>query len=339
MIRKIGLHSYQLGTRGTEIQLYKYAQHLRDLKGYEPIIISTSSRPTPTLERFEKEFETFLYPDVWLEDGENVAVRKYLANLINKQQIDFLYAIKGGEDDGILRDLPCKTGAHCIFRMDEPHGDVYAGICEYISEKHGKIHPWVNHIFDSPAIDRTKNMREELNIPADALVGFRHGGLDTFSLPFVYSAIDAALSMREDIWFIFLNTRKTIDHPRVKYLDWTGDITKILTFVNTGDFFMHGRRDGEIAPCTVAEASMLNKAVVTWNPYQPIPGYDTGHLTVLGHRGLYYRNGNDLLGMLLTLKRDFILAQDWDVYKDTFSPEVVIEEFENIFLRGGASDK
>ena len=120
-MKKIALHSYQLGTRGTEVCLYKYAKYLRDLKGYEPVIISTTSRPTPTLPRFEEEFETFLYPDVWQSDGQNLAIRKYLADLVKAEQIDFLYAIKGGEDDGILKDMPCKTGAHSIFRMDEPH--------------------------------------------------------------------------------------------------------------------------------------------------------------------------------------------------------------------------
>ena len=329
---KIALHSYQLGTRGTEICLYKYAKYLQQLRGHECIIVSTSSRPTPTLSRFEKEFETFLYPDVFVPDAQNIKIRSYLQNLVKTEKVDFLYAIKGGEDDGILKNMPCRTGAHCIFRMDQPHGDVYAGVCEYISEKHGKIHPWVDHIVDYPRLKSSENLREELNIPENALVGFRHGGSDTFNLGFTHSAIKRVLDSRDDMWFIFLNTKKFIDHPRVKYLEWTPNLQSILKFVNTGDFFMHARYDGEIFPLTCAEAATQGKPIVTWNPLKPPSHYDTGHIKILKDRGLYYTNDLDLYALLLTLDKKEIQSQDWDVYKDTYSPEAVITQFENIFL-------
>jgi hypothetical protein len=104
-MKKIILHSYQLGSRGTEICLYKYAKYLREFLGVDPIIVSTSSRPTPTLDRFKKEFKTYLYDSVWKPDGQNYEIRKYFNNLIEKEGVDFLYAIKGGEDDGILKNL------------------------------------------------------------------------------------------------------------------------------------------------------------------------------------------------------------------------------------------
>ena len=50
---KIAFHSYQLGERGTEVCLYKYAKYNREILGNESIIISTSSRPTPCLNRFK----------------------------------------------------------------------------------------------------------------------------------------------------------------------------------------------------------------------------------------------------------------------------------------------
>ena len=68
---KIAFHSYQLGDRGTEICLHKYAKYNQEILGNESVIISTSSRPTPTLERFEKDFKTILYPDVWQNTGSN----------------------------------------------------------------------------------------------------------------------------------------------------------------------------------------------------------------------------------------------------------------------------
>ena len=273
-----------------------------------------------------------MYPDVWQPDGKNIEIVRYFNNLISKENVDFLYAIKGGEDDGILTNLDCPSAAHCIFRMDEPHGSVYAGVCKYISKKHGLFHPWVDHIVDYEKLNPSDNYREELGIPKDALVGFRHGGNDTFSLGFVHEEIEKSLKERSDLWFIFLNTKKFIDHSRVLFLDWTSDLSKILKFVNTGDFFMHARYDGEIFPLTVAEASTQNKPVVTWNPDEPPAHYDTGHIDLLGPAGIYYKGPKDLHNILINLDRSDIIKKEWDIYKDTYSPENVMNQFREVFV-------
>lgn len=332
-MKKIILHSYQLGSRGTEVCLYKYAKYLREYANIEPVIVSTNSRPTPTLERFQKEFKTFLYEATWKPDGQNFEIRKYLNNLIESENIDFLYAIKGGEDDGILKNLYCKTGAHAIFRMDEPHGNVYAGVCEYISEKYGKHFPWVDHIIDYKKLNEKENLRDLLNIPKDSLVGFRHGGNETFNLNFVHNSIRMALEKRNDLWFIFLNTNKFIEHPRAIFLPWSGDLEYILKFVNTGDFFIHARYDGEIFPLTCAEASTQNKPIITWKPDIIPSHYDTGHISLLKEKGIYYKNSNDLLDLLVNLDRKKLAQEDWDIYGDTYSPKNVIKQFEDIFLK------
>ncbi len=329
---KIALHSYQLGSRGTEICLYKYAKYAREILGWDPIIVSTSSRPTPTLERFEREFDVHLYPHVWQPDGKNTEIVRYFNDLISKENIDLMYAIKGGENDGILRELDCQSAAHCIFRMDEPHGSVYAGVCKYISKKHGLFHPWVDHIIDYKKLPPEENYRETFGIPRDALVGFRHGGNDTFSLNFVHNSIARALEKRKDLWFIFLNTRKFIEHPRVLFVDWTADLEKILKFVNTGDFFMHARYDGEIFPLTVAEASTQNKPVVTWRPDNTPAHYDTGHIDLLQETGIYYKDSQDLYETLINLERSDIIKREWDVYGDIYSPNKVMKQFKEIFV-------
>ena len=90
--KKIAFHSYQLGDRGTEICLYKYAKYNREILGNESIIISTSSRPIPSFDRF-KEFETILYPDVWINDGKNDSLRNTLESICDKNGVDLLYDI------------------------------------------------------------------------------------------------------------------------------------------------------------------------------------------------------------------------------------------------------
>lgn len=328
---KVAFHSYQLGERGTEICLYKYAKYNQEILGNESIIISTSSRPTPCLDRFN-DFETILYPDVWINDGKNDSLRSTLETICEKNGVDVFYAIKGGEDDGFMPQNT-KRIAHCIFRMDEPHGDVYSGVCKYISEKFGGIHPYVHHILEKEAPKVEDDFREEFGIPKDALVLGRHGGNDTFNLNFTYSAISSALNRRSDLWFVFLNTRPFIQHERVIYLPWTMDETYKARFVNTCDGMIHARYDGEIFSLATAEFSIRNKPIITWNPDIPPSHYDTGHIYVMGDDAIYYENSEDLLYVLFNLDKKEINELTWDKYCKKYTPKKVMKEFNEVFLK------
>jgi len=327
---KIAFHSYQLGERGTEICLYKYAKYNREILGNESIIISTSSRPIPCKSRFD-EFETILYPDVWQGDGKNDSLRNTLEDICEKNGVDVFYAIKGGEDDGFM-PTNTKRLAHCIFRMDEPHGDVYSGVCKYISDKHGGTHPYVHHILEREAPHIEDDFREEFGIPKDALVLGRHGGHDTFSLPFVHSAIDTVLDHRKDLYFVFLNTNKFIEHERVIYLPWTLDEEYKAKFVNTCDGMLHARYDGEIFSLATAEFSIRNKPVITWNPTNPPSHYDTGHIYVMDEDAIYYKDETQLTQILMDLDKKEINSIEWGQYCNNYTAEKVMKEFKEVYL-------
>ena len=327
---KIAFHSYQLGERGTEICLYKYAKYNREILGNESIIISTSSRPIPCKSRFD-EFETILYPDVWQGDGKNDSLRNTLEGICEKNGVDVFYAIKGGEDDGFM-PTNTKRLAHCIFRMDEPHGDVYSGVCKYISDKHGGTHPYVHHILEKEASHIEDDFREEFGIPKDALVLGRHGGHDTFSLPFVHSAIDTVLDHRKDLYFVFLNTNKFIEHERVIYLPWTLDEEYKAKFVNTCDGMLHARYDGEIFSLATAEFSIRNKPVITWNPTNPPSHYDTGHIYVMDEDAIYYKDETQLTQILMDLDKKEVNSIEWGQYCNNYTAEKVMKEFKEVYL-------
>ena len=327
---KIAFHSYQLGERGTEICLYKYAKYNREILGNESIIISTSSRPIPCKSRFD-EFETILYPDVWQGDGKNDSLRNTLENICEKNDVDVFYSIKGGEDDGFM-PTNTKRLAHCIFRMDEPHGDVYSGVCKYISDKHGGVHPYVHHILEKEAPHIEDDFREEFGIPKDALVLGRHGGHDTFSLPFVHSAIETVLDHRKDLYFVFLNTNKFIEHERVIYLPWTLDEEYKAKFINTCDGMLHARYDGEIFSLATAEFSIRNKPVITWNPINPPSHYDTGHIYVMDEDAIYYKDENQLTQILMDLDKKEINSVEWGQYCNNYTAEKVMKEFKKVYL-------
>jgi hypothetical protein len=331
-MKKIAFHSYQLGSRGTEICLYKYAKYNREILGNESVIISTSSRPIPSANRF-REFPTFLYPQVWKNDGVNQELRTSLERLCDAEGITHFYAIKGGEDDNFM-PTNTKRLAHNIFRMDEPHADVYAGVCKYISDKYGGIHPYVYHIIEKEAPNCTESCRDELGIPKDAIVLGRHGGRDTFSLEFVKDAVRNVLPHRKDIYYVFLNTQEFIQHEQVKYLPWTMDEEVKAKFVNTCDAMIHARYDGEIFSLSTAEFSIRNKPVITWKPDIIPAHYDHGHLVVLGDRCITYKDGGDLENILTHLSRGDILEDSkWDMYGDTFSPKAIMNQFNDVFLK------
>jgi len=335
---KIAFHSYQLGARGTEIALYKYAKYNRELLGHESLIISTSTRPTPSLSRFD-EFEVILYPDVWLNDGKNNSLRASLEKIVDNKQIDAFYAIKGGDDDGFM-PTNCRRWAHSIFRLDQPHGDVYAAQCKYISDKYGGSFPWVHAIVDAPDVEGC--FREKLGIPKDALVFGRHGGADTFSLDFVKEVIKKTVLNRQDCYFLFLNTDKFIEHERVIHLPAIIDEKEKTKFVKTCDAMMHARLDGEIFSLSTAEFSLQNKPVITWtglvsdgkNNFRH-PEYDYGHIEILKENAIYYHGPQDLYQILTQIDKNFIYSRNWDVYGETFSPENVMKEFESVFINNG----
>lgn len=324
---KIAFHSYQLGERGTEICLYKYAKHNQEILGNESIIISTSSRPTPSLFRFSKEFKTILYPDVWINDGKNNSLRSSMEKIVAEEKVDAFYAIKGGEDDGFM-PTNCKRLAHAIFRMDQPHGDVYAGVCKYISDKYGGVHPYVYHIIDAPEVQ--EDLREKLGIPKDAFVFGRHGGKDTFSIQFVKEVIKHVLEVRKDAYFLLLNTDRFVEHERVIYLTAILEEVEKNKFINTCDAMIHARLDGEIFSLSTAEFSIKNKPVITWDGF--IDCYDRGHIEILRDKGIYYKTPQDLFQILINVSHDFVKSCDWNVYKDTFSPKNVMKQFKDIFL-------
>ena len=63
--------------------------------------------------------------------------------------------------------------------------------------------------------DTKENWREKLNIPDNAVVFGRHGGTDTFDIPFVKSIISKIVREFPNIYFIFVNTPSFDNHNQI----------------------------------------------------------------------------------------------------------------------------
>jgi len=106
---------------------------------------------------------------------------------------------------------------------------------------------------------------------------------------------------------------------------------------NSCDAMLHARSGGETFGLAVAEFSIKNKPIITWGPGQNIIAgryYDDAHLDMLGDKAIVYSNADELHNILMNFDTTIMSTKKWDMYSESYSPEVVMRNFENVFLGG-----
>ena len=193
--------------------------------------------------------------------------------------------------------------------------------------------PVVNHIVQLPEIEKgNKDYRNLLEIPKEAVVFGRHGGADTFDIPFVKNVILKFLCENKNIYFIFAGERpnilKNIEHSHIIYIEPFSDLKIKRKFINTCDAMLDACSLGQSFGLSILEFSFCNKPVITWNGGT----LHNQHLRNLGNKGLLYNNENDLVELLTNFieNKDEILKKDWKI--DIFTPEYVMNQFKSVFL-------
>lgn len=316
----IAFHSGQLGVRGTEIALFDYAFHNRELLGNNSIIISNKNADLSGIDKFKNRFEVFLYDNF-----------SEVTNIIDKNKIDLIYFIKGGSNDGLL--VPgIKNVVHSVFQYRQPHGDVYAYVSKWLSEKaSGGELPYVPHMIDILKHDHNMNYRDFLGIPNDAIVFGYYGGPISFNIPFARNAVIDVANKNKNIYFLFMNSEKFCDIDNVIFLDSTTDVENKIGFINTCDACIHGRNGGESFGLTLGEFSIKNKPIIT-TTYCTEHLCDEAHIDVLGDKAVLYHDYQELVDILENFKDIVDVSYDWNCYRD-YSPELVMKKFNDVFLR------
>lgn len=324
---KIGIHSHQFDGRGTGKVPYDYAMGLQNLLGHEVVMITSALSANEGLSRLSSKFKTFVYDK---KIGINPApeVTEAIERIIDVEKIEFLHMIKAGNND-FITPKNCKTGIHCVFDMRHKHGDVYAGVSNYLAKKYNQA-DYVPHIIRN--VIPNENFRDKYNIPKDALVFGRHGGMEKFNLPFVHHSISEILKFRSDIWFVFLSTEKFMVHERVIFIPWVSTEQDTFNFIHGCDAMIHARLDGETFGLACGEFSAANKPILTWSG-KGYEHYDKAHIEQLQGRALIYNDQYDLFEYFKQLSREYIIDNDWDTYTDIFSEKSVIEIYKNTFLK------
>lgn len=324
-MKTVAFYQPFLNERGTCVAMFDYAHFNQTLLGNKSLFIydSLDSRNEKNgLNRFKENFEVYDFK------CNNCSVNDRI-NLIDKIVEDtntqYIYMSKLGVNDGVV-SKKAKTLIHVMGMIspDHAHGDVYAYVSYFSSNScTGGKYPTVPFMVNLP--NEKENMREKLGIPKDAIVIGRHGGIDTFDMPWAYDVIKMALSNRSNLHFVFLNTPKFMEHERIIFLNTIVDLNEKVKFINTCDAMLHVRFIGETFGMACAEFSTMNKPVITW-----FGSRERNHIDILGNKGIYYSTPEDLYHILINFTINTNI--DWNCYRD-YNPEKVMKIFDEVYLK------
>jgi glycosyltransferase involved in cell wall biosynthesis len=316
---KVAFHSRLVTERGSEAAMLDYARLNRSVLKNESILCFPD-RPefakNPILKKWQAEFPVILYQD-----------QRDLGKALEKEDVKAIYLTKPGFYDAFLvPDL--KNCIHAQFLSDEFHGDVYA----YLS-------PWMSRVmtggedsyvpFYVPQLKTEDNLRKKLGISREARVFGRHGGWDTFNIPFARKVVAEHAHRHPEDHFVFLNTkpiRGTEKLPNVHYLSATVDANEKAAFFATCDAMIHARDTGETFGLAVAEFAVLAKPVITFEGSK-----ERAHLEMLGDQALLYRNPHQLTQLLQDFQPHKTHGTAYELFAD---PKVVMDIFEQRYLDG-----
>lgn len=302
--------------RGTEVCLFDYALYNRKILNNISVIVYPSEadmKNTKVVRKFSDYFDMISYKNV----GD-------LENKCKTLRIDCLYTIKyGKKNDLVLKNIP--TFVHCVFETNEPHGTVYAGVSPSVSKNR---FPYVEHMIHLPNVD--VDFRSLLNIPKNATVYGRHGGSDTFNIPFVRDSILKLLNEKDDVYFLFCVRPMILtntEHERIFYFDSFVDKRVKRKFINTCDAMIHACSLGESFGLSILEFSFCNKPVITWNG----GSMHKQHLEYLGDKAILYNSQSELDQIFSNFNAQESKKKDWNV-TSKFTPEKIIKDFKKVFL-------
>jgi hypothetical protein len=316
----VGFLSNKLTLRGSEIAMYDYAHFNEVLLKNKSIIITrdynrVAREPDSNIEAYQKFQNRFT-----VECYQN---NQDIDNIVEKYGLTHLYIIKGGTNDGLIT-TKCKNLIHCVFYASEKHGQVYSVISDDVNRIYKTNYPVVPHMIHNH--ETTDNLRETFSIPKDAIVFGRYGGMETFDIQFVHNAIRNVLNERNDVYFLFMNTNKFYDHPRILYLDGTTNMEYKKRFINTCDALLHARRQGETFGLTCGEFAIECKPVISFSESK-----ERNHIQILGDHAVLYSDYDSIHEILLHWKNGtYSMISNGYLH---YNPENVMKIFDSVYLQ------
>ena len=306
-----------MSLRGSENALWDYANFNETILGNHSVICHPArleNAGNPTFAKWKARFPLIAY-----------RTKNELSSKLKERGVDILYQIKPGPYDRFV--VPgAKNCIHSMFLSDEFHGDCFAYVSRWASRvMTGKEESFVPHFV--PQFEGKDSLRQSLGIPMEAKVFGRHGGWDTFNIPFARKAVVLHARQNTRDHFVFLNTepiRGTKRFSNVHYLPATVDPNEKAKFLATCDAMLHARLHGETFGLAVGEFAVLGKPVITFSESR-----ERAHLEMLGNQALLYRHAGELAEVLREFHPHRTQGTQYEIFAD---PKVVMEFFRKKFL-------
>jgi len=156
-----------------------------------------------------------------------------------------------------------------------------------------------------------------------------YGGSDSFNLDFVKEAVLVAVQRRTDLYFLFMNMDRFVQHERLLFLPGNADLDYKVKFINTCDGMLHARGIGESFGLACGEFSIKGKPVIT---YALSP--QRSHIEILGDKAILYKSKKDLTEIFQNFDRKTQHQKNWDAYSKNFSAKVIMRQFNDVFIQG-----
>jgi hypothetical protein len=313
----VAFHSNSMSLRGSENALWDYANFNETILGNHSVIChpgKLENAENPTYAKWKARFPLVPY-----------RAKTELSSKLKEKGVDILYQIKPGPYDGFVIS-GVKNCIHSMFLSDEFHGDCFAYVSRWASRvMTGREESFVPHFV--PKFESKMNLRGKLGIPTEAKVFGRHGGWDTFNIPFVRKAVVQHAQQNPEDHFLFLNTepiRGSENLTNIHYLAATVDPKEKARFLATCDAMLHARWHGETFGLAVGEFAVLGKPVITFADSR-----EKAHLEMLGAYSLLYRNYHEITKILKKFHPQSIQGTEYERYAD---PTVVMNLFQRQFL-------
>lgn len=318
----IGFISNKLTRRGTEVNLYDYADFNETMLGNKSIIITRPYNIVMKVSPRDVEI------DAYTKFLNRFKVEYYINpndinNIVKENNIDVLYIEKAGShEDGLVFNC-CKTIIHAVFTTAHPHGDLYSPISHTLNKICGTNYPVLPYMIR--VFDTNENLRKELNIPENAIVFGSYSGADEYTNEDVKRAVsDIVLDDKyNNIYFIYLNIDKFgPDNDRLKFLPGTTDMKYKRLFINTCDAMLYARNGGETFGLACGEFSICDKPIIA------CPGqHSYAHEDILGNNMICFHNYNEVYDIITNWSK-YNKDVSNNGYKE-YTPEKVMLNFKN----------
>jgi len=317
---KIAFLENKVTLRGTSVALYDYADYNEKILNNKSVIIT---RPYEVVKggmdvdikaynKFSSRFDMLYYKDT-----------SELDSIIEKNKIDVLFIEKSGDSSDKLITTKCKTIVQCVFETHDPHGTYYCGLSEWLNTRNNTNIPVLHYMVH---VDNTsRNLRNILNIPDNAIVFGSYGGTDPllhYTKEVIYNI--ATNPTYSNIYFLFMNIPAFCESSNnLRFIQGTHDMQEKRAFINTCDAMVYGRVYGETFGLACAEFSICDKPIIANSDPK-----DRFHIDTLGDKIILHNSSEGLFNILTNYSK-YKLDVSENGYKK-YTPEYVMKEFKQI---------